>query len=903
MPNVEFPAHLEADFVLRDGSTVRIRPARREDETRIEDYLIGLSPETRRLRFWSSAIDVRDIARRAADVDYVNHLTLLAVKGGHDGEVVGGAQYIRSEGDRAEMSVSVADHMQRKGLGSILIGELAQAAGENGIPILWGEVLPENHRMVNMLRKIGFTVSIRATPGAIEIEFPTSMTDEAVERFEERGATASVNAMRTFLAPAAVAVIGASRDPETIGGRLFRNLLGAEYAGVVHPVNPNAGVVQGVRTYPSVLDAPGDVDVAFIAVPAQAVSAVARECGDKGVHGLVVISSGFAEIGGDGPDRQRELVEICRAYGMRLIGPNCMGLVNTDPEVRLNGTFATVYPPAGNVGFLSQSGALGLAVMSYAADLGVGLSSFVSVGNKGDISGNDLISFWDSDPRTDVILLYLESFGNPRRFAYLARRIGKRKPIVVVKSGRSAAGQRATASHTGALLAASDVTVDALFHQSGVIRTETLEEMFDVATLLANQPPPAGDRVAIVTNAGGLGILCTDTCEAHGLSVPPLAEQTVAALRSFLPDEASVANPVDMIASATGQDYGRTIRTVAEDPGIDAVIVIYIPPLEAQASEVASNIVAAIGELGGAKPVLTNFMSAKGLPEQLRDELVRIPSYAFPEQAAIALARAAAYGKWRARPEGEVPAFPDVRADEATGIIAGALERGPGWLSPEEVERLLACYGLAAVRQERVATPEEAAEALGRIGSPVALKAVGGGIVHKTDVGAVALDLRDPGEILEEAGAMADRVAAHGLVPEGFLVQEMVPGGVEMLVGVTHDRLFGPVVACGAGGTAVELMRDVSVRIAPLTDLDASEMLRSLVSFPLLDGFRGAPKMDVAALEEMLLRVSALAEAHPEIMDMDCNPVMALPKGTVVVDARVRVEQPPPPKPLGARGG
>lgn len=898
----EYPAHLVTDVVLRDGSTVRVRPARPSDATRVEDYLIGLSPETRRLRFWTQAIDVRDLAARVVDVDYENHLTLLALTGGDEGTVVGGAQFIRVDGSRAEFGVSVTDAYQGRGLGSILIGLTAQAAAEKGITTLVAEVLPENHRMINVLRASGFPVSIRATPGSLEVEFPATPTEDAVELFEHRESQAAVAAVRTFLAPRAVAVVGASRDSSSIGGQLFRNLLMAEFHGAVYPVNPKADVVQGVPAYASILDVPREVDVAFITVPAELVADVARECGEKRVRGLVVISAGFGETGGEGPARQRQLLEICRAYGMRLIGPNCMGLVNTDPEIRLNGTFATVYPPPGRVGFLSQSGALGLAVMRYATELGLGLSSFVSVGNRADISATDLIAYWEEDERTDVILLYIESIGDPRRFGHLAREVGRRKPIVVVKSGRSAAGARAAASHTGALLAASDVTVDALFRQSGVIRTDTLEQMFDVATVLANQPAPAGDRVAIITNAGGLGILCADTCEANGLVVGPLPEATQARLREFLPPEASVTNPVDMIASATAEDYRRAIATVGADPEVDAMIVIYIPPQTFRAPEIARGIVAGIEEVGGRIPVVTTFMSAQGLPEELGGAAAKIPSFAFPEQAALALARAAEYGRWRARPPGQRPHFPDLRPDEAAAIIAEGLAEGPGWLSEDRVERLLDCYGIRLARAERARSPEEAGAAAAAIGRPVALKAFGPDIVHKTDLGAVELGLPGPAEVTAAARAMAERLAAAGVTPQGYLVQEMVEGGVEMLVGVAHDPLFGPVVACSAGGTAVELLRDVQVRLAPLTDLDAREMVRSLRTFPLLDGFRGAPKADVPALEELILRVSELVEAHPEVAEMDCNPVMVLPRGAVVVDARVRVAEVAPRPPLFSVG-
>ena len=893
-----YPAHREVDLVLRDGSTVHIRPARPDDRERVEDYLIGLSDESRRLRFWGLSVDITEVAARAVDVDYVDHLTLLAFTGGPDGTVVGGAQYVREGAvPRAEVSVSVADELQGHGLGSLLIAHLAQAAQANGIETCVAQVLPENHRMIDVFRRTGFAVRIRAVPGEVEVEFPTEITDEAAERYEQREDAAAAAAVRVLLEPSAIAVIGASRDPASIGGRLLHNLLSGPFQGVVYPVNPSTPAVQGVPAYPSVLEIPGEVDVAFIAVPAARVVDVARECAEKGVRGMIVISAGFGETGPEGLDRQHELLEVCRASGMRLIGPNCMGVVNTRSDLLLNGTFVTAWPPSGRVGFLSQSGALGLAVMGQAAALGLGLSTFVSVGNKADVSGNDLLCYWEQDEGTDLVLLYLESFGNPRRFGRLARRIGRTKPIVVVKSGRSVAGRRAASSHTGALLAASDTTVDALFRQHGVIRTDTLEEMFDVATLLANQPVPAGDRVAIVTNAGGLGILCADTCEANGLSVPELSDETVSTLETFLPAEASLSNPVDMIASASPEDYGRAIRTVAADRGIDALIVLYIPPLESSAPAIAAAMIDAIASIDGRIPVLTSFMSSRGLPDALRAPGVRVPSFAFPEQAAIALAHATELGVWRSKPEGTVPAF-DVREDEAAAVIAGALTRGEGWLTPEEVRELLGCYGVPTARQAHVATPEEAVETASSFGGSVALKAIGP--VHKTEVGAVVLDLV-PDDVLAAATAMADRVEGAGERLDGFLVQEMIATGVEMLVGAVADPVFGPVIAVGAGGVTVELTRDVAVRVAPLTDLDVEEMIRSLSTFPLLDGFRGAPKADVAALTEVVLRLGALAVTHDAIAEMDCNPVIVGTDGAVVVDARIGVRVPAPATPFAAQ--
>jgi len=809
--------------------------------------------------------------------------------------------YLATAPQRAEVALAIADAYQGRGLGTILLGQLAEAAHEHGIRQFEARVLPQNHRMIEVFRESGFPVDLRHELGEIIVETPTSLSPEALERFERREQTAAIAAMAAFFAPRSVAVVGASRSRGTIGAEVFHNLLVTGFKGPVYPVNPGAEVVQSVPAYPRVGDIPGPVDLAVIVVPAALVGEVARQCGEKSVRALVVISSGFAEVGDEGRARQGDLVAICREFGMRLIGPNCMGIMNVSPEVRLNATFAPTFPPHGRVGFSSQSGASGLAVIDYASSLGLGLSSFVSVGNKADISGNDLIHYWEADPDTDLILLYLESFGNPRKFARITRRVGRAKPIIAVKSGRSAAGARATSSHTGALLAASDMTVDALFRQAGVIRTDTLGEMFDVASLLANQPVPAGRRVGILTNAGGLGILCADACEAGGLEVPALNEETRRLLAEFLPAEASLGNPVDMIASATAEAYGRAIETLAASGTIDAVVVIFVPPLITRAEDVARAIREATGELDGRLPLLSVFMSAHGVPPELRGEGVRIPSYAFPEEAARALAHAARYGAWRARPEGAVPEMEGFRRAEAAAVLGAALDDGPRWLRPDEAAALLSCYGVPLADWRLVDSPEAAARASEEIGAPVALKAVASGLVHKTEAGAVRLGLTSPVQVEEAAREMRAAVERAGHQVERFLVQQMVPAGVEMLIGVVHDPQFGPVVACGAGGTAVELIRDVSVRITPLTDIDAREMVRSLATFPLLEGYRGTHPADVPGLEEAILRVAAMVEAHPEIAELDCNPVIVLPTGVTVVDARIRVEAPIPALPVSAR--
>lgn len=890
-----YPSHREADVALRDGSTIRVRPVRPEDRDAVLAFLGGLSVESLWLRFFSGAANVERAAAWIVEVDYRDRYGLVATKGDR---VVGHGAYQRTDDDRAEVAFAVADEMQGKGLGTILLGHLAEVAESSGIKTFEAEVLPENHKMVEVFRESGFPVRLSSKPGTICVEFPASLSSEALERFEGRERTAAGAALKAFFFPRSVAVIGASRSRGTIGGEVFHNLLVAGFNGPVYPVNPKAEVVQSVAAYHSINDVPGPVDMAVIAVPAEGVVDVAEDCARKGVRSLVVISAGFSETGTDGLRRQRRLLSVCRTSGMRLIGPNCMGIINTSPAVMLNATFAPQFPPNGRVGFLSQSGALGLAVIDHASQLGLGLSSFVSVGNKADISGNDLIQYWADDDETDLILLYLESFGNPRKFARIARQVAKTKPIIAVKSGRSAAGARATGSHTGALIAASDVTVDALFKQTGVIRTDVLSELFDVASLLANQPPPKGRRVGIITNAGGPGILCADACEANGLEVAELSVEVRTQLASFLPAEASTVNPVDMIASASADDYRSAILTLAASEGIDAIVVIFIPPLVTEAEDVARAIREAVSNFPREVPLLTVFMAAHGVPDALRG-VVRIPSYSFPEDAARALARVVDYGIWRDAPEGTVPIF-EVRADEAAGLIAQAFAEDQSWLAPGQVAHLFDCYGLPFATWRLAGTPEEAGEFAGSMGA-IALKAVSPNLVHKTEVGAVRLQLSGREEVTTAAREMAERVGRMGHDVDGFVVQEMVPGGVEMLVGVVHDPSFGPVVACGSGGVAVELLKDVEVRITPLTHEDAKEMVRSLAIYPLLEGYRGSPAADVGALENLLLRVSTMVENHPEIAEMDCNPVKVLPEGSIVVDARVRLEVVKPGPPLAAR--
>jgi acetate---CoA ligase (ADP-forming) len=888
----------KTDVVLRDGSLAHVRPVRSEDQSLLVRFIENLSTETFYLRFLHEVTPEEAVK---VMMPGTGRFALLVMR---EGMVIGHAVYAITIPEKvAEAAVVVADAYQGKGLGTILLGQLTQAAIAAGISMLEAQVAPENAQMLQVLRELGFPTVLKSEPGFIRVTFPVSILPEALERFEQREAVAAVAAMEKFFRPRGVAVIGASRKRGGISGELFRNILEAGFQGPVYPVNARADVVQSVVAYRSVCDCPGPVDLAFIVVPASAVLNVARDCSRKDVRALVVISAGFAESGEGGSRLQQELVEICRTTGMRLIGPNCMGIINTDPMVNLNGQFSPFKPISGKIGFLTQSGALGIAIIDQASQLGLGMSTFVSVGNKADISGNDLMQYWESDNNTNLILLYLESFGNPRKFARIARRVGRIKPIVAVKGGRSAAGFRATQSHTGALVAASDITVDALFRQSGVIRTDVLEEMFDVAALLTTQPIPKGERVAVITNAGGAGILAADACEDLGLTVPELSVDTQAGLESLLSPAAGVRNPVDMVASASSSDYAHTIHLVANDPNVDALIVIFIPPMVLRPEEVAGEILQAAQELGGRIPILSTFMASHGSPEILSDGQIRIPSYPFPEAAARALARAVQYGKWLATPEGKVPNFPGVRREDAAAIVAHALLAGERWLNSDEIENLLGCYDIQLVKTLRVVTPKEAGQVAEELGGQVVLKAVAPGLIHKTEAGAVRLTLEGSEETEEAAEEMLKQLESMDLKGTGFIIQPMVPSGIEMLVGVTHDPVFGPIMVCGAGGILVELLKDIAVRITPLTDRDASEMVCSLKTFPLLEGYRGGPRYDVAALEQVILRVGALVEDIHEIGELDLNPVIVLPEGQGVslVDARIRVAEALPSLPFGAK--
>jgi acetyl coenzyme A synthetase (ADP forming)-like protein len=886
----EYPTQWESDVVLADGGTVRVRPVRPDDEPRVLALYERLSDESIYLRFFSPVPRPTAVQlERLTSIDYHDRMVLVAELAD---EVVAIARYDRSETGEAEVAFTVADDQHGRGLATLLLEHLAVVARGNGIHAFVAETLPSNHKMLEVFAAAGWVVHRHLDEGTVRVRFDIDATTASIDAVEDRERHAEGASIARLMAPRSIAVIGASRRRGSIGHELFRNLLAFGFEGSVYPVNPSSTAVAGVRAYPSLLDVPDAVDLAVIVVPATAVPDAVRECAAKQVHGIVVISAGFAEIGSTGKAVERELVATARRNGIRVIGPNCLGVVNTAPGVRMNATFAPEPPAAGNVAFMSQSGGLGIELMSQAGRLGVGISDFVSVGNKSDVSGNDLLQYWADDPHTDVILMYLESFGNPRKFARLARRIARTKPIVAVKSGRSAAGSRAASSHTAAL-ATPDVAVDALFRQAGVIRVDTLDELLATAMLLAHQPVPAGRRVAIVSNAGGPGILAADACAGAGLEVPELSAETQDALRALVARDASVRNPIDLVAGATADQFGHALRLALQDDTIDALLAIFVPPLVTRAEDVARAIAGA-AEAAGLKPVVACFLGQAGVRFELRgnDRRPTVPSFAFPEAAAHALGRVADLADWRRRPVGIVPDFEDVDVGAARAIIAAALDGNPdgSWLDQRDVAALLACFGIPNAGFALVGSAESAVAAAKELGFPVALKAAAAELVHKSDIGAVALNLGDPSAV---ESAFAKMARSLGDSMDGAVVQKMVPSGIETIIGVTHDPSFGPLVLFGLGGVTAELLADRALRIVPITDEDAHELVRSLRGSPLFFGYRRSPEVDVVALEDALMRVGHLADEIPEVAEMDLNPVIVGTDGVVVVDAKIHVVHAP----------
>jgi acetyl coenzyme A synthetase (ADP forming)-like protein len=867
------------DVVLRDGSTMHVRSATPADAPAIRTFFLALSPESRHQRFLAAC---KPDAVSLPDLDSTRAPTCFTIVAETRGVVFGVANYVRHPQDErvAECAVVIGDALQGRGLGTRLVELLAETARAAEIETFTADTLYGNDRMMDVFRDSGFPVAIdhRSGTSVVRIEIADAAANER-RRFD-RARQATAASLRPIFEPRRVAVVGAGRHGG-VGAAVFGNLR-ARFTGDVIPVNPRAEACDGVAAYARLEDIPGTIDLVVVAVPAASVRAVVDSAIAAKVGGLVVISAGFAESGPEGRAAQDRLLERVRDAGIRMVGPNCLGILNTDRSVGLDATFSPVFPPEGSVAMCTQSGALGLAILDCARQLGLGISSFASIGNKADVSSNDLLQYWAGDARTRLILLYLESFGNPRAFTRIARRISRDKPIIAIKAGRSHSGQRAASSHTGAL-ASSDVIVAGLFEQAGVIRVDTLEEMFDLAALMSRQGVPTGRRLGILTNAGGAAILAADAAEAGGLAVPELGSETIAALRTALPAAANVGNPVDMLASATADDYGRSLRVMLADPGIDSVLAIYVPPLVTSPAEVAA-VIADVATGASDKPVAAVFMQADAAPV----ELGTVPAFRFPESAARALALAAGYGAWRRRPD---TAAAPMRLDKtAQAVLDRAMATGGGWLSTPDVEEVLSAAGIAVVHSVVAADAFAAIAAAGAIGYPVALKAVGATILHKSDVGGVRLDLRNDSAVAEAAAIMQRSLGGR---LTGFLVQPAVAAGVELLVGTVEDPSFGPVVLCSLGGTLVELLNSPIARLAPLSSEDIDALIDGMPGSAILGGYRGSPPADRAAIADLLRRVSALVTRCPEILEMDLNPVRVLSHGLAIVDARIRVGAPP----------
>jgi len=883
--------------ILKDGTTLHLRAIRPEDTRKVLTLIRHLSHRSGQSPPPAPARISSKEAKSYCIVDYDSTFTLAATVGeGAEEKIVALGHYHRLPvEDRARVVFVVEDAYQGKGIATHLMEQMAAIARKNGIHFFEGEVIAEKMEVMKVFRDIGFEAVESLEQGIFRMALDLAPTQAVEEKAAEREEIAAVASLRAFLRPHSIAVIGASQRRGAIGNNVFVNLLRQGFNGTAYPVNPNAESVASVKAYPTVLDIPGDVELAIVIVPARFVQEVVEQCGRKGVRGIVVISSGFGESGQAGMQLQEKLLDTVRSYGMRLVGPNCMGISNTDPAVSMNATISAMSPLAGNIAFGTQSGGLGVAIVEYASRLNIGFSTFVSIGNRADVSSNDLLQYWKQDPATDVILLYLESFGNPRKFARIARDVTPDKPVVVVKSGRTVAGSRAARSHTGAM-ATAEVASQALFTQAGIIRVETLEELFDTANLLSHQPVPPGRRVAIITNGGGPGILTADACADKGLELPMLSEKTLAGLKELLSAQASLNNPIDMTAESGADEYRQALKLLAQDEGIDIAIALLVSPVASRTDNVALAIREVAPEFyRRGKTLVASFMGLRGAPIELgfgEDHFV--PSYAFPEAAATAIAKACEYRDWLQMPRGTIPRIEGIDKRKARLIAKKALEKSqarPLWLDAAAISNLLQCYGIHTVKAKSAPTADRAVAAAREIGFPVCLKLLSDSITHKTEVGGVILDLRSPREVKQAYTRISKRLSHLGREDEmqGVTIQQMIPEGIEAIVGITQDPSFGPLILFGLGGIYTELFQDVTFRIHPLTDTDAREMVRSVKAYQLLEGWRGSKPSDIKAIEELLLRVSAMVEDIHQIAEVDFNPVKVLEQGNgyVVVDARV----------------
>ncbi|MEU6909212.1 GNAT family N-acetyltransferase [Streptomyces coeruleorubidus] len=928
----EYPAHWEADVVLRDGGTARIRPITVDDAERLVSFYEQVSDESKYYRFFAPypRLSAKDV-HRFTHHDFVDRVGLAATVGG---EFIATVRYDRigangtpasAPADEAEVAFLVQDAHQGRGVASALLEHIGAVARERGIRRFAAEVLPANTKMIKVFTDAGYTQKRSFEDGVVRLEFDLEPTDRSLAVQYAREHRAEARSVQRLLAPGSVAVIGAGRTPGGVGRSVLANIRDAGFTGRLCAVNKALPEEQkdldGVPAHRSVRDIDGPVDLAVVAVPAEHVPEVVTECGEHGVQGLVVVSAGYAESGTEGRERQRALVRQARTYGMRIIGPNAFGIINTSARVRLNASLAPETPRPGRIGLFAQSGAIGIALLSRLHRRGggvtgvTGVSTFVSSGNRADVSGNDVLQYWYEDPDTDVVLMYLESIGNPRKFTRLARRTAAAKPLVVVQGARHGAAPQGHAVRATRL---PHTTVSALLRQAGVIRVDTITELVDAGLLLARQPLPAGPRVAILGNSESLGLLTYDACLAEGLRPHP---------------------PQDLTTAASAADFHTALSRALADDRCDAVVVTAIPAVgegsvadAALAGALRSAVAAA-----PAKPVLVVHVELGGLaealsvaastapqtdadnPPQTRAESPQvtlsptppgeppedshlIPAYPAAERAVRALAQAVAYAQWRrdAADPGRVPEYEDIDEKGAAALIGGLLARGQGLtLGPEETCDLLGHYGIHVHRALPATTPDAAAEAARTLGYPVALKATAPHLRHRADLGGVRLDLADEDQLRRSYTELTELFGA----PEELrpVVQRMAPRGVDVVVRAVIDPAAGAVLSFGLAGAASQLLGDTAHRLIPVTDKEATSLVRSIRTAPLLFGWRGSAPADTGALEELLLRVSRLVDDHPEVVAVTLEPVVVASHGLSVLGASIRLAPPPARDDLGPR--
>ena len=868
--------------LLADGRTMTIRPAGPDDYGAVRQLHEAMAPDNLYFRFFSASRSSAEWeARRVCLRDDPGRVALLGVL---DDEVVGVASYeVTADAAAAEVALAVADGLHGRGIATLLLEHLVSLARAQEIEILVADVLPDNYPVLRVLSDAGLAVRRRLGNGVVELSMPVppntalgeaSMYLDAVAHREKQ---ADVASLESLLNPRSVAVIGAGRRSGSVGRAILRNIRDAGFAGALYAVSPRGGDIDGIRCVSSVAALPEPPDLAVVAVPAARVVEVAHECGNRGVRSLAVITAGLTRAQASG------LLEATRETGMRLAGPASFGVAV--PGIGLGATLAAHHPSPGHVGLVVQSGGVGAALLEQFTRLGIGISSFASVGDKLDVSGTDMLLWWEADDATELAVLHLQSFGHPRWFARTARRVSASMPVLTVHAGQSAPGQRAAASHTAAA-AAPLITRQALFDQAGIIATTSFGELLEAAVLMASQPVPAGKVVAIVSNGVGAGMLTADACAEAGLVVATMGAQARSRLRQVLPAEASLDGPVDTTAAVTAEAFSETLHIAAAEDGVDAVIALVVRHLSADLLPVLT---AARLPVPVAAVVLDQPEAVRLLPgDGSGPDHGTVPAYAYPEAAARALARSARYGSWRTRPPGVTPEPAGLRVADARSIIDSFLARMPGggWLSADEADALLRCYGIPMVEFRKADDADAAVEVAAALGGHVVLKANVPGLMHKSTAGAVELDLHGDGEVRAAMGRLQARFAGR---LSGVLVEPMITGGLETIIGVVQEPVFGPVVVFGLGGVATDMLGDHAARLAPLTDADTDDLIHSIRAAPALLGHSGQPGADIDALRDALLRVSRLASDLPQVAELDLNPVIARPDGAIAVDTRIRV--------------